>query len=761
MEFFSNARHAFIIAIAISGSLLTGFAQQSSPKMTGRLLGKLNDGTTEALAGGTVSWIGTSIAAVADDAGYFELPKAGITDMRLVASFTGFLTDTILWTGGTGQIITLQPATNALGEVTVTNRRGAFISGLEIAKTEVINRAELSKAACCDLAGCFGTQASVQAHATNAITNAQELRLLGLSGVYNQVLFEGLPMVQGLSYTYGISTYPGSIVENIHVSKGTTSVLQGFESITGQINVEGRRPASTERLYLNAYTNSFWEKHLNANLALDVGKRRHWSTFAAVHTVQPAGRTDGDGDGFMDLPLLTRYMAYNKWEYNTGRETGLTAQFGWRLVDERRIGGQVGYRGGGDVGSSSVYGQSVSFTQPELFAKSGYRFSANHAIVASASGFYHDQRSWFGNARYRADQLSGQFTVQHEWGWLDGNLLRYGASYRYQELDERVAFADPADVRTYAGTYLTRLRVPGAFIENTYEGAGGKLALITGIRMDRHQRWGWYTTPRLMGKYAFNESHTLRASIGTGWRQVNLFSEQVNLLASSRDVVFTGGALKPEKATTWGLSHTWDFWMGGTNVVMSGDFYRTLFANQFFPDLDTDPTKAFVGNFEGTSLSNGVQLDGFFGFSRQWELRAAYNYLDVYQLRDRGKFVLPFNPKNRAMAALTYRTGDEKWQFDANGHWYDRMRLPDTRSNPEPYRRGLHSSRYATFSTQATYKLALVDVYLGVENIAGYRQANPIIGSDNPFGPYFDLSSVWGPIRGREIYAGVRYKIAR
>jgi len=760
MKFLTNAVFAFLM-ISIHAVVAPAIAQDGGPKITGTLLGMLPDGTMEPLAGGTVTWIGTQISIGSDDNGRFELSTAGVTDERLVASFTGYRTDTIGWAGDTELTIELQSSANALGEVTVTSQLGAFISGLAVGKTEVINRAELSKAACCDLAGCFGTQASVQSHATNAVTNAQELRLLGLSGVYNQVLFEGLPMVQGLSYTYGISTYPGSIVENIHVSKGTTSVLQGFESITGQINVEGRRPASAERLYLNAYTNSFWEKHVNANLALDVGKRKHWHSLAALHTVQPASRTDGDGDGFMDLPLLTRYMVYNKWEYNTGRATGLTAQFGWRLVDERRIGGQLGYRIGADEGSSSTYGQSVRFTQPEVYMKSGYRFSANYAIVASASGFYHDQHSWFGNARYVADQLSGQFTVQHEWGWLAGNLLRYGASYRYQELNETVAFADPADVRTYAGDYLTRLRVPGVFIENTFESGDRKLALITGVRMDRHQRWGWYTTPRAMGKFTFNENHTLRASIGTGWKQVNLFSEQVNLLASSRDIVFTGGALKPERATTWGLSHTWGFWLGGTNVTLSGDFYQTRFSNQFFPDLDTDPTKAFIGNFEGTSRSNGVQLDALLQFSRQWELRAAYNYLDVYQLREGKKNVLPFNPKNRAMAALTYRTENDKWQFDANAHWYDRMRLPDTRSNPEPYRRDLHSTRYATFSTQATYKWKVVDFYLGCENIGGFRQANPIISSDNPFGQYFDLSSVWGPIRGREFYAGVRYKIAR
>ncbi len=749
-----------LLAVILSVSQIIALGQQSGAGITGKLIGKTPGGGTEMLPGGTVGWVGTAIFTATDEKGAFELRLSGVADKRIVASFTGYRNDTIAWTGSSEVIIELEPSANALDQVTITNQTGAFISASAITKTEVINRTELSKAACCDLAGCFGTQASVQAHPTNAVTNAQELRLLGLSGVYNQVLFEGLPMVQGLSYTYGISTYPGSIVQNIHVSKGTTSVLQGFESISGQINVEARRPATAERVYLNAYVNSFLEKHLNANLSLDAGKRKNWHTLIALHTVQPARRTDRNKDGFLDLPLLTRYMAYNKWEYNTGKPTGLTAQIGLRLVSEQRVGGQTRYGAVADAGSTSVYGQSVRFTQPEMFVKAGYRFSSDHAVVTSVSGFFHDQRSWFGAARYRADQFSGQFNLQHEWSWLSGHLLRYGVSYRYQELAEDVSFEDPGDSRTYAGRYLTGLRVPGVFVENTFESRDSRLALVTGVRLDHHQQWGWYTTPRAMGKLTLDENHTLRASVGTGWRQVNLFSEQVNLLASSRNIIFVN-ALRPETATTWGVSHTWNFWLGSNNVTLSGDFYRTGFGNQFFPDLDTDPTKAFIGNFEGKSRSNGVQIDALVQFSRQWELRTAYNFLDVYRHENDAKKPLPFNSKNRAMAAMTYRTGNGKWQFDANGHWYDRMRLPDTRTSPEPYRRSLYATPYAVVGLQTTYKWKHLDVYLGCENIAGFRQPNPIISADNPFGPYFDLSSVWGPIRGRELYAGVRYRIER
>lgn len=733
------------------------FFKLHAQDIQGKVFGKDGAGERIVLKGASIKWMDTDIGSTSDENGAFRIGRNSTGSNKIIFTYTGFKADTLVWNGKSYISVELRNLDNTLEEVEVKGRTSPYVNSA-IAKTEVIGIKELSKAACCDLAGCFGTQASVQAHPTNAVTNAQELRLLGISGVYNQVLFEGMPMIQGLSYTYGISTYPGSLVEAIHISKGTTSVLQGFESISGQINVDGRKPATAEKLFLNVYTNSFLEKHLNANVAWGLGKDKHWKSILALHTVQPGNRVDNNDDNFLDIPLLTRYMAYNKWEYNNGNSTGLTAQLGWRFVHENRIGGQKDFRPSRDQGSLSIYGQDVTFTQPEFFAKVGYRLNDKSAIQATFSGLYHDQESWFGSLRYRGKQWSAQANVQHEWKWMKGNELKYGVSYRLQEIDENILLTDPNDTRTYAGDYSTRLRVPGFFAENMFESNDGKLSLITGLRMDHHQKYGWYLTPRAMAKYSINENHTTRGSIGTGWRQVNLFSEQVNLLASSRDIIFKED-LEPEKATTWGLSHTWTFWAGSSNFTFSGDFYQTLFSNQFFPDYDTDPTKAYINNFTKDSKSNGVQLEGSVQFVSGLEVRAAYNYLDVYRDENGGKYRLPFNPKNRVMLAASYVTPNEMWQFDANAHWFDRMYLPNTESNPEPYRRPSMSTPYSVVNLQTTVKLGKFDIYAGCENVANYKQKNAIIGADNPFGPYFDISSVWGPIRGREFYLGARFKL--
>jgi len=746
-----NKPTAFFILLLLSLS----FSIQAQV-LKGKLFG-LVDMEKEILPGAYVQSIATGEIVQVNENGVFELPWANIADKRIIASEAGFITDTVDVGDKLYLSIVLRPAAKSLKGITVKDTRAAYLSTNAI-KTELINQRELSKAACCDLAGCFGTQASVQPQVTNVLTNAQELRILGLSGVYNQLLVDGLPMVSGAAYTYGVSTYPGSIVQNIYVSKGTNSVLQGFESISGQINVETTAPDKAELLYLNGYVNSFGEAHLNVNIASSLGKKKKWHSLLALHHVQPAGKVDGNKDGFLDLPQLTRYMAFNKWKYGNENQKGYSMQIGLRLVDEKRLGGQLAFEADKDKGSNKIYGQSVHFTQPELSVKSGFRFSQSHAVVLAISGFMHHQNSWFGITRYQAQQQSAYANLQHEWQWHRTHSVKYGFSYRYQRLKEIVGFSDNQLMRTFNGQYQTNLDVPGGFVENSFRWRDEKTVLITGARIDKHQQWGTYVTPRTMLKYALNSRHTFRASVGSGWRQVNLFSEQINLLVGSRDVLFME-PLKPEEAINWGINHTYRFEFDNSTGTLSADFYSTRFSNQFFPDYDADPTKILIHNFTGISRSNGLQVEASLVFYKQLEFRAAYNYLDVYRIQNGQKVLLPFNPHNRLMAALSYRSKDNKWQGDVNAHWFDKMRLPNTASNPAEYRRADFSVPYATFNAQATYRWKSLDLYAGCENIFKYLQPNPIISASNPFGPYFDLSSVWGPTRGREFYWGIRFKV--
>ncbi|MDW7693977.1 TonB-dependent receptor [Flammeovirgaceae bacterium SG7u.111] len=737
------------IYIFIVGLLFPFFASAQS------ISGTVTNNAGEPLIGANVYWLGTTIGISTNNEGGFQLPRENTT-IKLVASYVGHISDTIDVSAQTSIAFKLLES-KTLEEVVVQEQQeGIVISNLNPIKTVQITQTELQKAACCDLAGCFGTQSTVHAQTTNVITNSKELRILGLSGVYNQVLINGFPMIQGLTYTYGISSIPGTLVDNIYISKGANSVIQGFESISGQINVITKAPKDSERLLLNVYLNSFMEKHVNANYAFKKGK---WSNLTAIHTVQPASKTDKGNDDFLDLPLLTRYMVFNKLSYGNEGEWGWNSTIGVRFLNENRIGGQTFFNPETDEGTTNAYGQTVRINQPEVWTKTGYRFNDEQSITVYASGYFQDQNSYFGTLNYQAQQANFYGNVQYEQNYNNHNL-KAGVSHRYLNLDENISFTENSLQRTYAGEYKRLENITGAFVENTMVFFDDKLTWILGIRGDHHNQFGFKATPRTLLKYNLRPKTTLRANIGTGWRTVNLFSENVGLMASSRDIIFTE-QLEPEQALNYGINIMQQFDTKDQKLsgYLSADFYRTDFQNQIFPDYDTDPTKAYIQNFTGESVSNGFQAELFLKIWQRFEFKTGYNYLDVYRMNGETKQVLPFNPKHKTITTFGYAPLTNKFHFDMNIHWYGKQRLPNTQSNPAEFQRPDFSEPYTVANAQFTYNFKKFEVYVGCENIFNFRQNQPIISWQDPFGPYFDTSSVWGPTRGREAYLGVRYRL--
>jgi outer membrane receptor for ferrienterochelin and colicin len=714
--------------------------------------GKVTNNKKEPLVGANVYWQGTAVGVITGDDGEFEIPLENISDKSLVASYIGYTSDTMAVTNQVSIDFKLI-AENSLKEVVVKGQRdGIITSSIDAIKTEQITQTELKKAACCDLAGCFSTQSSVHPQTTNVITNSKELRILGLSGGYNQVLINGLPMIQGLSFTYGISSIPGTLVDDIFIAKGANSVLQGYESISGQINVTTKDPEAADKLLLNVYLNSFLEKHFNANYAFKKGK---WSNLTAIHAVLPANRRDRDKDDFLDLPLLSRYSLANTWKYGNEGEWGWSSKIGIRLLHEKRIGGQFGFDPETDKGSAEVYGQTVNLNQPEFWTKSAYRFDDIHSIVFQASTFHQNQQSYFGTVDYQAQQTNFYGNLQYELNYSNHGL-KTGLSFRYLNLNEDIAFTNNTLLRTYDGNYLRKEIIPGLFAENTMSFLANKLTWIVGVRGDHHNTFGTIFTPRTLLKYNIGLQSTIRANIGTGWRTANLFCENINLLVSSRDIIFEE-ELQAEEAVNYGFNFTQKFEAKHLSGSLSTDYYRTEFQNQIFPDYDTDPTKAIIKNYTGTSVGNGFQLELYARLYEQFEFKAGYNYLDVYRKTSEGKEVLPFNSKHKILTTFSYKPLSKKFHFDVNAHWSGRQRLPDTKSNPIAFQRPDFSQPFIVVNSQFTYNFKTMEVYTGCENIFDFRQTRPILSWQNPFGPYFDTSSVWGPIRGREFYLGVRY----
>lgn len=689
-----------------------------------------------------------------DSLGQFKLNVVNDSAFFIYVSHPNYFSDSF-WVKTKELLLVIQPI-QEIKKVTIkaeSTAKTSFI-GIQAIKTEIITSGELKKAACCDLAGCFETQGTVQPTTTNVITNSKELRILGLSGVYNQVLLDGMPMIQGLTYTYGISNIPGTLVENIFVVKGSTSVLQGYESMVGQINVLTKKSDKGDKLLLNAYVNSFGEHHYNLNFRF--GKKK-WSNMIALHTVQPAQKWDRDQDDFMDLPQLKRYMIFNKWSYGNENLKGFSLNIGTRLVWEQRNGGQLNYNYRNNKGSQTVYGQLTNYTQGETYIKSGYRFNDKQKISLMTSGFKHNQNTWFGTVEYLAKQNNFYANLQYELDWSYSHELKAGLSFRHLNLQENISFSDTFLKRTYNGNYSRKEFIPGVFAENIFKWKGDILTLITGFRADRHQEFGWNYTPRTMLKYDIDNQSTIRASLGTGWRTVNLFSENIGILVSSRNIIFKE-PLKPEKALNWGLNYLRKYKYKKINGVLTVDFYQTRFQNQFFPDFDTDPQKILVQNFEGRSISNGFQTDFSVKWNKLIEFKVAYNFLDVYRVMNETKIQLPFNAKHKFLASLSYIPKKQKWRIDLNGHWFGKQRLPNTESNPIEFRQQAFSKSFVIFNMQATKQLKRIEVYLGCENILDFRQKRPIVSWQNPFGQYFDASFNWGPTRGREFYIGIRFK---
>lgn len=720
------------------------------------ITGKVTDTDNKALVGANIYWINTTMGTTSDETGAFDLSSEGIEDKQLIISFVGYQSDTLLVTNQSEIVVQLNEF--VLNNVVVTgNRFGIYIPTVAAAKTEIISKTELKKAACCDLAGCFETQITVQPQTTNVVTNAKELRILGLSGVYNQVLVDGFPMIQGLSYTYGISSIPGTLVDNIYVAKGANSVLQGYESISGQVNVITADPATADKLFLNVYANSFLEKQFNAHSAF---KKNKWSNVTAFHAVLPAKERDKDEDTFLDLPQLNRYMVMNKWSYGDPAENGLKSTMAVRFLKEKRVGGQVNFDPKTDKGSNEIYGQTVDITQPEMWAKIGYRFNENQAIRLKASAFFQDQNSYFGTAKYDAQQANVYANLQFDQDYAKVHNVKMGLSHRFLNLEEDIVFTDETLPRTYDGNYQRTEHISGIFAENSMQFLNNKMNWMLGMRVDYHNEFGLQFTPRTLLKYDVTDKMTLRGSVGKGWRTVNLFSENTRLLVSSRDIVFVED-LQPEEAWNYGVNVTQKFDNELVSGYVSADYYRTDFQNQIFPDYDSDPTKAIVQNFTETSVSNGFQVEAFVNIWERFDVKMGYNYLDVYRMVSEAKEQLPFNAKHKFLTTLSYRPLSDKFHIDMNVHWYGKKRLPNTANNPTEFQRPDFSEAYSLLAAQFTYNFKQFEFYTGCENIFDFRLEQPILSWEDPFSPYFDTSSVWGPTRGREFYLGVRFALAK
>ncbi|PWJ59459.1 outer membrane receptor protein involved in Fe transport [Dyadobacter jejuensis] len=699
------------------------------------------------LTGVNVYWAGTSMATTTDSTGRFGIPRRAKSNL-LVFSFVGYRSDTIE-IGSQAELQVILDSELALSEVTV--RADASLDRQSSQQTQIINGKELAKAACCNLSESFENNASISVSYSDAVTGAKQIQMLGLNGVYIQTNINNIPSLRGLESTFGMNYIPGTWIHSIDIGKGTGSIVNGYESMTGQMNVELKNPDTHEKLLFNTYVNSFGRGEINLNLSHQLNKK--WSTGLLTHSSMLRNRVDKNHDGFLDLPLFSQFNGINRWKYQGDK---MTAQFGIKALHEDRLGGQTDFHKS-DKGSDEVYGFGAKINRYEFFSKIGRIFPNQPykglGLILNAS--LHDSKSYFGTTSYdgRQNSLYGNLIFQSIIGSTN-HSYKAGVSYLLDDYQQQ-----------YGTIALNRREsVPGAFVEYTFHYLD-KFMMVAGGRVDQHNLFGTQWTPRLHLKYDLNAQTILRASAGKGFRVANPFAEYYGNLVSARHVEVLE-QIRPEVTWNYGASLTHEWYIGAVKGNIILDYYRTNFDNQLVADME-DPEYLRFYNLKGSSFANSFQAEINITPIQRLDFKMAYRLFDVQQtlIDQQGNQQLTprmMISRNRLLFNAGYALPYDKWKFDATLQWNGKKRIPQLEvAHHQDAHGSTWAPSFANINAQITRTFPNWDIYAGGENLGNFRQKSPIIGADKPFDQGFDAGMAWGPITGRMLYLGVRYKMIR
>lgn len=759
------------------------------------------------LPGVNVWWLGTITGTSSDENGRFVISKSQVTTTKLVASLIGYKTDTVDVRKELTKIdIEMVPESIQLKEVEIHgNVKGSYISRLSPRKVEIVTEGELKRAACCNLSESFETNAAIDVTYSDAITGAKQIQLLGLSGIYSQIQTENIPAIRGMASAYGLTHIPGPWMQSIQISKGTASVLNGYESITGQINVEYKKPAEAEKLYVNLFGNSNGRTEANLYSAYRINE--HLSTMLLVHgayfgnrinrinttTISENGEEVIKDENFMDIPKVKTLNLFNRWEYHAGNRYEI--RFGIKYLEEQRDGGTLDYdKNNFSLDTAKInrmelpYGFGFHTRRTEAFWKNGFLFPDKDwkSLGIIFSGVHHEQDGFFGVNNYRGTENS--FYANMIYQSIIGNTnhkFSTGLSYLfddfresydqiqftyiYQTLHDSVVptmhdittLSPETDLTPVGYNWNRKESVPGAFFEYTYSYLD-KLTLIAGIRADYHNDFGLFVTPRTNLRYQISETAVVRASAGMGYRTANIISENLSLLASQR-ILVQKESLGQEKAWNYGISFMKEIQLFKRPAEIDIDFFRTDFINQVIVDVETDPTLAQFYNLEegGKSFANSFQTQLTLEPVKRLSVLLAFRLNDARQTINGNLEQKLLQSRYKGLMTLSYATNFEKWKFDLTAQLNGKARIGSQEKMPEIIRRNYETSPvYMVLFAQVTKKFSNnFEIYLGGENLAGFIQDDPITESFIPYHTHFDTMMIWGPITGPTIYAGLRFNL--
>lgn len=764
------------------------------------LSGIVTDATTnQPLIGASLYWKNTTAGATTTTDGSYTIKRVSGFD-TLVIDYLGYdIKEMEVEKSITSLNIALQPSAVDIDEVVVEGQqRGNYSKSTGIARQEQISFAGLCKMACCSLAESFENSASVTVGYSDAISGARQIKMLGLAGTYTQILDENRPIMQGAGATYGLSYTPGMWLNSIQVSKGVASVTAGHEAITGQINLEHRKPTDDERFFLNLYFDSELRPEINVSSAIPLTKDKSLSTVIMAHGSLDTAQHDMNNDGFADMPKANQINVANKWLWQNS--DGIQLRWGWKVVNENRLGGQKGYTK--DLYEemmqnleSNTYGSAIHNRNINAYAKLGIpvgyertftgdpedAVQNNVAMIFDYDNYLTD--SYFGRSKVDVMENTFRFNATYAHYFTQRSSLNAGASFYARMMGDTYSHfgAKDKDDNVWNMTNNGRLMEPGIFAEYTYQ-LDEKFSLVAGIRGDyalasddyyvksEEARNKLLITPRTHIKWSITPRTTLRASAGLGYRRQNLITDNIWMMTTSREIINLDGLKDDmEAAATFGgsLSQTFNL-AGDDQATISVDYFRTQFFNTMVFDQETADNTILIYNTKERSFTDNYQIDFNWTPFRGFDLFATFRYTNAKMTVERdGKNYLVERPlTSRYKGLINIQYAVQRWVFDVTAQLNGPVRLPELKGDIEKaIANPTLSPIYPMLFAQVSYKISNLTLYLGCENIANYLQGTnghgnlPIVGGNTPYAEGFNSSQVWGPLMGRKFYIGLRLNI--
>lgn len=750
--------------------------------------GKVFDAQGKPLPGASVYWADTSVGVATDLEGKFSLYRVKDNN-ALVATFLGYTNDTIRVEQKVREVEFRLSEGVVVDAVVVEGGLGNYIRQDGLLKSENISFAGLCKMACCNLAESFENSASVTVGFSDAISGARQIKMLGLAGTYTQILDENRTIMRGLSSPYGLSYTPGMWLSSIQVSKGISSVTAGHEAITGQINLEHRKPTDEERFFLNLFLDSHLKPEFNISSAMPVTKDKRLSTVILAHGAYGTMNHDGNKDGFRDTPLARTGSVANRWLYQG--ENGEQVRWGVKYLYDHRIGGQMSYKTAMHKDSyfdngvswrenwhtNKIYGSEVENQEAGAYFKIGMpvgeavydkesneELRSNIAIVVDYDFF--NESSYFGaDKEYFGRQHMTTANAMYAHYFTPRSSLISGVSASSRWVKERL-------FDWIGGAAPTNLLTPnrnesevGAYTEYTFN-LKDKLSVVAGIRYD----YAFYfkkhlITPRAHIKWNITPTTVLRGSVGLGHRPTDIITDNIGVLATGRAVkVEMDSRRRMEKALTAGGSLSQSFSTFAPNdLTISVDYFYTRLFNTVIVDQERDADNIYIYDMGGMSRTHTAQIDITWTPIQRFDIFATFRYTDSrYTINHNGVPMLVERPlvgRYKALINLQYATNMRKWVFDVTAQLNGPARIPTQTGNMADSHLSNGGKPYPMLFAQVSRRIKRWEIYLGCENIIGFKQKEPIIMADDPYSTAFNSSLVWGPLTGQKVYVGVRFNL--